>query len=209
MTSPDNKTVPAVDAPCKPRLTAVDIRGNINPAYVTYDPVIFLELHRCVGSVGFSLQQVHRCAVKAAEVVTVKVFDIQASLTKHIKMLNHTQCQPDCIIQASDCDSATKMYVQDMCSCVCRPISCNTTYQQLDSTDCKCVCKDPPQLCKGPGKKVWNPDTCGCDCPSSIKKRCIRKGKQLNRASCGCECPPVTCPSGTKLNKSNCTCNKT
>ena len=84
------------------------------------------------------------------------------------------------------------------CQCVCPPATCTFPKVQNPNT---CACECPTSVtCTTP--KVRDPNTCACECPTSIT---CTSPKVLNPSTCACECT-ITCPSPQVLNTTHCFC---
>ena len=140
---------------CAPRPTAVEVPSN-SPCHGVNFPD-FVLLHRCTGGCTYG-QDLTQCVAQKTEVKNVFVYHLGCSKnvqrSRSIKVLpweekktfvkrqqqytysiipmkNHTACACKCIVQASDCDSTTQVYEEDICKCVCKDLSstCNSSYQ--------------------------------------------------------------------------------
>ena len=80
----------------------------------------------------------------------------------------------------------------------------NETRNVLWHESCKCVCSLTSSVCNS--KKIWNSDTCRCDCNEDFAGiiNCT-KGYMWNPSTCACECD-MWCKPGQYLDHKHCIC---
>lgn len=87
----------------------------------------FINLHRCLGGCKFSPPSYFHCATQNTANVFVKTW--QASLitgdvyNKVERLVNHTKCGCQCIVQKYDCNPETHFYDPDQCACKCKNLA--------------------------------------------------------------------------------------
>ena len=80
----------------------------------------------------------------------------------------------------------------------------NETRHVLWHESCKCVCRLTSAVCNS--KRIWNSDTCSCDCNEDfVEKMVCEKGYIWNPSTCACECN-MWCKTGQYLDYKNCVC---
>ena len=80
----------------------------------------------------------------------------------------------------------------------------NETRNVLWHESCKCVCKLNSSVCNN--KKIWNGDTCRCDCNEDFAGTInCTKGCTWNPSTCECQCD-TWCKPGQYLDHKNCVC---
>ena len=80
----------------------------------------------------------------------------------------------------------------------------NETRNVLWHESCKCVCRLNSSVCNS--KRIWNSDTCRCDCNEDFAGiiNCA-KGYMWNPSTCACGCD-MWCKPGQYLDHKNCVC---
>ncbi|XP_028400701.1 uncharacterized protein LOC114523854 [Dendronephthya gigantea] len=198
------------------QLKSIECHLNTIPVEVPYPTTgfsfpAFIELNQCIGGCGFRPPYLIHCAPQEAHPVYFNaiVFDGTTHNIEVKKMFNHTKCGCQCTVQEHHCNNETETYDAVECKCKCKflPHKCDQVTKQWDTDHCGCKCIYPPYACSNTNK-LWSSDTCDCQCRPGIESRCKRKNKLLNSNTCECYCSPnIKCPTGTKLNKSDCTCS--
>ena len=80
----------------------------------------------------------------------------------------------------------------------------NETRNVLWHESCKCVCLLNSSVSNN--KKIWNSDTCRCDCNKHFAGIINRtKGYTWNPSTCECQCD-MWCKPGQYLDNKNCVC---
>ena len=105
----------------------------VQPGGVSWYYPSAVKLFRCMGSSGFLSPHVQHCAVTRQQQLAVQVFEFFPSgsyLFTTTNVMNHTACDKDCVVQASDCKPNVESYNNQTCSCDCVTVTaCNTTFQ--------------------------------------------------------------------------------
>ena len=116
----------------------MDCSLNVIPVQVPYIPngfsyPAFVNLQRCLGGCTFKSPSIIHCAAKDTSTVDVITLEFnlhtETFITKNLKMVNHTECDCECIVQEHHCDNATEIYNPDHCKCMCKDLehTCDTT----------------------------------------------------------------------------------
>ena len=80
----------------------------------------------------------------------------------------------------------------------------NETRNVLWHESCKCVCRLNSSVCNS--KRIWNSDTCRCDCNEHFAGIIsCDKGYTWNPSTCECQCD-TWCKPGQYLDHKNCIC---
>ena len=93
----------------------------------------FVNLQRCLGGCAFKSPSIIHCAAKDTSTVDVTVLEFNSHtggfISKDLKMVNHMECDCECIVQEHHCDNATEIYNPDHCKCMCKNLehTCDTT----------------------------------------------------------------------------------
>ena len=96
----------------------------------------FIELHRCLGGCPWHSPSLFHCVAQTSSDVLVSSYDVRSTPTneaqvnqKVTKLLNHTQCDCQCIVQEHHCNNATETYDAKQCKCVCKDLThtCDST----------------------------------------------------------------------------------
>jgi len=143
---------------CRPRPTLVDLR----PYVANYSHVIqvipdHLTLDTCGGS---CYTPSHKCRPLVSTTRPVQVMMV-------LDKWPHGEHQTVC--------TTLQLEVHHQCQCGChlKPDQCHPQLQYYHRPSCRCICSDfaARASCINDGK-VWDPDTCSCQCPSHSWQLC-------------------------------------
>ena len=119
-------------------------------------------------------------------------------------------CRCECNTEQQCCEG--QVFDESSCSCRCEStLSCSSGYV-FDSKSCRCVCEgsisedvwnDQFEACKRDHHKLFSIFSCGCECPKYLK--CPGK-KIIDPNTCRCVCPTTSCTSPKYLDPYTCDC---
>ncbi|GAB6027919.1 hypothetical protein CHUAL_002134 [Chamberlinius hualienensis] len=163
----------AQSANCNPQPTTVPIKIGNEPFDIYFPSCTRIE--RCGGCCSHDLLE---CTPTKKENVTFLVlktrylgppinkFDVSETVPYDIE--KHLECQCQCRVKASDCNS----------------------FQIYRGNECRCECKNQEELkmCVG-DFKIWDPSTCSCRCKEIHE---CSTGFTFNQDTCKCDAKRVT-----------------
>ncbi|CAH1174190.1 unnamed protein product [Phaedon cochleariae] len=167
----DSASIP-MKAGCIPEYRTIKLINNDDPS-VLYIPQC-TRVEQCGGCCSHSLLS---CQPIEKETIAYQVMKTQYTGSKKLKFLGkevilvekHTKCKCDCIVKEENCNK----------------------YQEYRPAECRCTCKnvDEEEKCyRNPGKKLWNPDLCTCQCRDVIQ---CTTGYYFDQNECKCSPAPM------------------
>ncbi|XP_025201496.1 vascular endothelial growth factor A-like [Melanaphis sacchari] len=160
-----NSTIIPKAASCTTENQTVSLRDDNNPNLYYSPPCT--RVKRCGGCCGSSLVS---CQPTKVEMLNFEVTILQYNETftfkekKIITVEQHEKCKCDCIIKEKDCKPS----------------------QRYNAKECQCICNnlDEEEECDNQGTKIWNSDTCSCQC---IEEQECTTGYKFDYNTCSCE----------------------
>ncbi|XP_027851555.1 vascular endothelial growth factor A-like [Aphis gossypii] len=160
-----NSTIIPKAATCNIENQTVSLRDDDNPSLYYSPPCT--RVKRCGGCCGSSLVS---CQPTEVEMLNFEVTVLQYNETftfkekRIITVEQHVKCKCDCIVKEKDCKPS----------------------QMYSTRECRCVCNnsEEEQKCDEQEKKIWDSDTCSCQC---IEEQECTTGYKFDYDTCCCE----------------------